>query len=125
MPADPHLNDKATAAAEEILRIIYGEDLRGCAVNVDQIAAVIAAALEGNAVDTRQVTELHLKAFEAVQLLSTPPQDGHTLSAEDLRSLLGDRLDKIRALADKVLAATQPNAGDVSGNGSEATTPRF
>jgi hypothetical protein len=115
----------ATAAAEEILRIIYGEDLRGCAVNVDRIAGVIQTALEERGRDTSDVAELHLKAFEAVQLLSTPPTDGHLLSAEDLRSLLGDRLDKIRTLATKILSATRPSASSTGENGSGATQPRI
>ena len=125
MSPDSQTTQTANAAAEEILRIIYGEDLRGCAVSVDQIAAVIVTALEEKARGTRDVAELHLKAFEAVQLLATPPKDGHTLSAEDLRSLLGDRLDKIRTLATKILAATAPTAAGAAGNGSETTTPRF
>jgi hypothetical protein len=45
-----------------------------------------------------------------VQLLATPPADGQTLSPEDLRSLLGERLDKIRELASKILTATNPEA---------------
>lgn len=118
------VSENANAAAEEILRVIYGEDLRGCAVRVDRIAAVIQAALEEQARGARDVAELHLKAFEAVQLLSTPPSDGHTLSPEDLRSLLGDRLDKIRELATKILAATQPGAAQADGNGSGATSAR-
>ena len=106
MTPDSKIAESASAAAEEILRIIYGEDLRGCTVGVDQIAAAIASAFETKTRETREVTELHLKTLEAVGLLATPPSDGHALSAEDLRSLLGDRLDKIRALANKVLAAT-------------------
>lgn len=118
------VSESANAAAEEILRIIYGEDLRGCAVSVDRIAAVVQAALEEQARGVREMAELHLKALEAVQLLSTPPTGGHTLSPEDLRSLLGDRLDKIRELATKILAATHPSAVQAHGNGSGATTPR-
>jgi len=39
--------------------------------------------------------------------LSTPPANGSSLNADELRSLLGDRLDKIQALANRVIAATQ------------------
>ena len=124
MPSDRETAQVASAAAEEILRIIYGDDLRRCAVNVDQIASVIQSALQEQTRDVHDVAELHVKAFEAVQLLATPPHDGATLSPEDLRSLLGDRLDKIRALATKILAATQPSGDATSDNGSEATRPR-
>ena len=124
MNPDPQTAERANAAAEEILRVIYGEGLRGCAVNVGDIAAVIQTALDEQACDVHDVAELHRKAFEAVQLLATPPTDGQTLSAEDLRSLLGDRLDKIRELATKIVAATQPGDAQPDGNGSGATSPR-
>ncbi len=102
------LERSATAAAEEVLRVIYGDDLAGCTVRLDDIAAVIRSVFEKHARTATDVAELHAKGFEAVQLLATPPSDGHTLSAEDLRSLLGERLDKIRELATKILTATNP-----------------
>ena len=104
-PAE-HIERVAVATAEEVLRVVYGDDLQGCAVSLDPIAAVIRTGIEEYARGTRDVTELHAKAFQAVELLATPPADGHALSADDLRSLLGERLDKIRALSTKVLAAT-------------------
>ena len=94
-------------AAEEILRIIYGDDLEGCAVSLDRITEVIAAAIAGQAQCDRAVAELHAKAYEAIQLLATPPANGQSLNADELRSLLGERLDKIQSLATKVIAATQ------------------
>jgi len=36
-----------------------------------------------------------------------PPANGSSLNADELRSLLSDRLDKIQTLANKVIAATQ------------------
>lgn len=114
MNGNAQLDGAATAAAEEVLRIIYGDDLEGCAVSLDSIAAVIRAPFEEHARHNREVRELHAKAFEAVQLLATPPAGGHALSPDDLRSLLGERLDQIRELATKVLSATSaiPAAGD-------------
>ena len=96
----------ARAAAEEILRIIYGDDLAGCAVSLDRITDVIATAMTGQAHVDRAIAELNDKAYEAIRLLSTPPANGASLNADELRSLLGDRLDKIRALANKVIATT-------------------
>lgn len=101
------LERTAIAAAEEVLRVIYGDDLNGCAVRLDDVARVIQAAFARTAQNGDDVAQLHTKGFEAVQLLSTPPADGQTLSPEDLRSLLSERLDKIRDLATKILAATQ------------------
>jgi hypothetical protein len=102
-----HLETAANAAAEEVLRVIYGDDLEGCTVNLDSVAAAIRAPFEEQARQSAEVAELHAKAFEAVQLLATPPADGNTLSPDDLRSLLGERLDQIRDLALKVLSATK------------------
>ena len=105
------LERTATAAAEEVLRVIYGDDLNGCAVRLDDVSRVIQAAFDKQARSSVAVTELHTKGFEAVQLLATPPADGQTLSPEDLRSLLGERLDKIRDLATKILSATKAESG--------------
>ena len=107
MSPDDHLDRVATATAEEVLRVIYGDDLQGCAVSLDSIAGVIRTGLEEHALTVREIAELHTKAFEAVQLLSTPPPDGNALTPEDLRSLLGERLDKIQTLTAKVLTATR------------------
>ena len=96
----------AAATAEEVLRVIYGEDLEGCTANLDEVTATIRAALGESQRTGRDIAKVHAKAFEAVELLSTPPADGQTLSAEDLRSLLGERLDKIRTLATQVLRTT-------------------
>ena len=104
------LERSATAAAEEVLRVIYGDDLEGCAVRLDDVTQVIRNAFGKQARHAADIAELHLKGFEAVQLLATPPADGQTLSPEDLRSLLGERLDKIRELASKILSATQAEA---------------
>ncbi len=110
----------ATAAAEDVLRIIYGDDLNGCAVRLDDVSHAIRSAFDKYARNAADVAELHAKGFEAVQLLATPPADGHTLSAEDLRSLLGERLDKIRELSTKILAATHgdPAASDADESGA-------
>src|SRR5256714_6417303 len=107
MEADHPTEKAARAAAEEILRIIYGDDLAGCTVSLDQITGVIASAMTGQAQVDQAIAELNDKAYEAIRLLSTPPGDGASLNADELRSLLSDRLDKIQALANKVIAATK------------------
>jgi hypothetical protein len=106
-PPDSPTPRAARAAAEEILRIVYGDDLAGCNVSLDRITAVISMALAGQAQVERAIAELNEKAYEAISLLSTPPADGQSLNADELRSLLGDRLDKIQTLATKVIAATK------------------
>ena len=107
MNPDHPTRQAARAAAEEILRIIYGDDLAGCTVSLDRITGVIAGAMTGQAQVDRAIAELNDKAYEAIRLLSTPPADGAALDADALRSLLSDRLDKIQALANKVIATTK------------------
>lgn len=106
------LDTLSGAAAEEVLRVIYGDDLQGCAVTLDEIAAVIRAAFLEHIDHSSDLADLHTKGFEAVKSLATPPVDGNTLSPDDLRSLLGERLDSIRDLATKVLSTTsgEPSA---------------
>ena len=112
----------ASAAAEDILRLIYGDDLAGCTVSLDQVTGVILSAMTGHAEFHRAVTELNQKAYEAIRLLSTPPANGQALNADELRSLLSERLDKIQTLAQKVIAATKEpkemSAPDAPGNPS-------
>ena len=99
--------EAARVAAEEILRIIYGDDLEGCTVSLDRIMEVISTAMAGQAQFDRAIADLNEKAYEAIRLLSTPPANGPSLNADELRSLLSDRLDKIQTLATKVIAATR------------------
>lgn len=105
MEPDHPTQKAARTAAEEILRIIYGDDLEGCTVSLDRITEVIANAMTGQAMIDRAIAELNDKAYEAIRILSTPPANGQSLNADELRSLLGDRLDKIQAVAQKVIAA--------------------
>jgi hypothetical protein len=116
MDSDHPTQKAARAAAEEILRIIYGDDLAGCTVSLDRITEVISGAMTGQAQVDRAIAELNSKAYEAIRLLSTPPADGSSLDPDGLRSLLSDRLDKIQILANKVIAATkaQKEIGDAA-----------
>jgi len=108
--AATHLATLSNAAAEEVLRVIYGDDLAGCAVSLDSVAAVIRAVFQEHAAQDGELSELQSKGFEAVQLLATPPADGNDLSPDDLRSLLSERLDSIRGLATRILSATSAAA---------------
>jgi hypothetical protein len=107
MDSDPREQSAARGAAEEILRVIYGDDLEGCAVSLDRITEIISAAMAAHAQETRAMAEVYQKGFEVIQLLSTPPANGPALGPDDLRSLLGDRLDKIQGLASKAIAASK------------------
>ncbi|HUR44619.1 MAG TPA: hypothetical protein VMZ27_01995 [Candidatus Saccharimonadales bacterium] len=97
----------AQAAAEEVLRTIYGDDFAGCSVSLDQITLIIQAALTRESSKSLELLELHEKALEAMQLLSTPPEAAKQLEPAELQSLLSDRLDAVRALAAKVVDTTR------------------
>jgi hypothetical protein len=107
MDSDSRMQHSSRNAAEEILRIIYGDDLEGCTVSLDRITEVISAALAEQAQESQAIAQLHEKGFEAIQLLSTPPANGQGLGPDELRSLLGERLDKIQTLTTKIIAATK------------------
>ena len=113
METDGPIQTTARAAAEDILRIIYGDDLAGCTVSLDRVTGVIAAAIAGHNQFNRAMQDLNVQAYEAIRLLSTPPPNGSSLQPDELRSLLGERLDKIQTLATRVIAATkaQPEIG--------------
>jgi len=49
MDLDRPIPNAARVAAEEILRIIYGDDLEGCTVSLDRITEVISMAMAGQA----------------------------------------------------------------------------
>ncbi len=96
----------STEIAEEVLRRIYGDDLAGCPVTLDEIARVIAQGAQQRNDQHRELIEMYEKAIEALNLLSTPPGPSDVTSPEQLRSLLGDRLDAILKLTQKVMETT-------------------
>jgi hypothetical protein len=96
----------ATLTAEEVLRTIFGDDLRGCNVRLDTVAAVIRDALQQRSEEDRDLIELYEKLVEALDLLSTPPPTDKITSPEELRALLGERLDSIHALTQKTKQTT-------------------
>jgi|ERR1700674_8324 len=106
MDSDPQMQRAARGAAEEILRVIYGDDLEGCTVSLDRITEIISTAM-AHAQESRAMAAVYEKGFEVILLLSTPPANGQALGADELRSLLGERLDKIQSLASKAIAASK------------------
>ena len=96
----------ASLLAEEVLRAIYGDDYRGCTVNPEQIAEVIRKALQKHQAQTQDLLELYEKVVEAVDLLSTPPDVSKISDPDQLRSLLGERLDGIHAVTTKTIQTT-------------------
>jgi YesN/AraC family two-component response regulator len=96
----------ASEIAEEVLRTIYGDDFIGCRVTPDQIAAVISEGLKAERAPTQELLELYEKVVEAVHLLSTPPENQSVADPNELRTLLGERLDSIHAVTTKTMKTT-------------------
>lgn len=96
----------ANAAAEEILRLIYGDDLTGCTVSVDTLAAVVVEAMATEGKLNASLLELYEKSNEAVQALSRAPAAAQIANPVELQALLSDRLDTIHALSQKLTSLT-------------------
>src|SRR5258708_4435324 len=106
MNTNPQPDKLAVFLAEEILRTIYGDDYHGCQVSPDDIAALIHKGLGQRQTQTEELLELYEKVVEAVDLLSTPPDPAKVTDPEQLRKLLGERLDGIHAVTTKTIQTT-------------------
>jgi hypothetical protein len=96
----------ANAAAEELLRLIYGDDLAGCTVSVDTLSSVIAEAMATEGKLNTRLLDLYEKSNEAVQALSRAPAPAQVSNPVELQALLSDRLDTIHALSQKLASLT-------------------
>lgn len=103
MTSEESRNATAETAAQEILRVIYGEDLEGCAVRPERIASIVVQALSQHPLPATELFELYEKGMEAVHLLASPPMDGEPIAPEDLPGLLSGRLDTIRNLTERLV----------------------
>lgn len=97
------MSDQPSAAAmqlaEEILRSIYGDDLLGCNVSLDSIAAIVGKGIKESG-QPKELLALYEQVIEAVHQLSAPPAKMITDPTE-LQTLLSTRLDSIRDIATK------------------------
>jgi hypothetical protein len=97
----------AVRVAEEILRAIYGDDLQGCPVTLDQVTSPIQQAMKDNTAGANELLDVYDKVVEAIHLLSIPPENAKTMDANALRSLLGERLDMIHAVTQRTIDTTK------------------
>jgi len=93
----------AFVTAEDILRAIYGDDLKGCPVTLDSIAAIIDRALQQTAARNGEWLELYEKVVEAMHILSTPPDKAKVTDPTELQALLTQRLDAIHSVTTKTI----------------------
>jgi hypothetical protein len=106
----------AQLIAEEILRRIFGDDLHGCPVRLDEISALIDQALKQRALQDQAVIDMFEKVVEAMHVLSTPPDPEKVPTPEQLRSLLGQRLDAIHTLTTKTIETSRQLKAERQGN---------
>jgi len=90
-------------AAEEVLRKIFGDDLKGCHVTLNDVALIIQQALRQRALRDHEVVELYEKLVDALNLLSTPPPVEAVPDADKLKTLLSDRMDKVHTLTTRMI----------------------
>src|SRR5258708_2425520 len=88
----------AMSIAEEVLRVIYGDDYKGCNVSPSAIGTVIQNGLQTYATGHQDLVGLYEKVVEAIHLLSTPPDVSKVSEPNELRALLSHRLDSIHAV---------------------------
>lgn len=104
MSANAEPDKLSLSTAEEVLRTIYGDDLKGCHVTLDSIAGIIGNAVN-QAANAEELVELYEKVVEAVHLLSTPPDSSKVTDSKQLELLLTERLDTIRTVTTKTKEA--------------------
>ena len=96
----------STEVAEEILRRIFGDDLLGCNVTLEEIATIVQAGADQRTSQHKELVEMYEKAMEALNLLATPPVVTDITDLAQLNGLLGERLDAIQKLTKKVMETT-------------------
>ena len=105
----------AGAAAEEILRLVYGDDLAGCRVSLDSISAVVAEAMRMDRQLLLGLLGAYESAMEALHRISVPPQADEVKTPSELHALLSERLDAVQEITRKVMAlsaGTKTAAGE-------------
>lgn len=106
MSANTRPDRMATLVAEEILRRIFGDDLQGCPVTLDEIALIIHQAAQQQNAQNQLLLDTYEQLVEAIHLLSTPPEAGLISDPNNLRALLSERLDAIQAVTTKTRNTT-------------------
>jgi hypothetical protein len=115
MSPDAQPDGLALLTAEQVLQKIYGDDLKGCVVSMEEIAEIVGYALKQTAAQNAEWQELYEKVVEAVHLLSTPPDREKVTEPQELQRLLSQRLDGIHAVTSKTIETLKVVRGKKSG----------
>ena len=97
----------ARQTAEKILQLIYGDDFAGCAVSLDELAAIVDGSIKEQRVVNGEIIDAFKKVVEAVHALSTPPDPADVKDSKQLQDVLGSRLDSIREITSKTIKAIE------------------
>jgi len=106
MNSEPEFDPVALQLAEDVLRHIYGEDLKGCPVSLESIASIITKGINQQQRGAHELLDLYEKLVEALHLLSNPPEGGKISDAAEWQKFLSQRLDSIHALTTKAMETT-------------------
>jgi len=106
MNSAPQSDPVALQLAEDILRHIYGEDLKGCTVSLESVASIITRGISQQQRGASDLLNLYEKLVEALHLLSSPPDEGKTSDPAEWQKFLSQRLDSIHALTTKAMETT-------------------
>jgi hypothetical protein len=102
--SEPKQTDPIAAMlAEEILRKIFGDDLLGCPVTLQEVADIIQEAQIHTKFQGQELLGLHQKSNEALYFLSCPPPKESISDPSQLLTVLTERLDKINDLSGKLV----------------------
>jgi hypothetical protein len=96
----------ALQMAEDILRHIYGDDLKGCPVNLESVADIIRKGVNQQQRGANELIDLYERLVEALHLLSNPPDPGKINDPAEWQKFLSQRLDSIHALTTKTMETT-------------------
>jgi hypothetical protein len=106
MNSTPQSDPVALQLAEDVLRHIYGEDLKGCSVSLESIASIITKGINQQQRGANELLDLYEKLVEAIHLLSSPPETGKISDPAEWQTFLSQRLDSIHALTTKAIETT-------------------
>jgi hypothetical protein len=108
--------------AEELLATIFGEDLTGCPVSLGEVAAIVQRTVDERAQQDIRLLDTYDTVISSIHQLATPPGSAREASPEDLRSLLGERLDAIRIITTKTIEMSARVKKERGGGASTAET---
>lgn len=105
MSENPSSRKIANDTAEKILAAIYGEDLLGCPISLDQVSAIVQEGINAGTDNYQMLNEALIGALRQIQTVSTPPEKEEIQSMEEVITVLGERADAIHQVTTKILEA--------------------